>query len=1778
MPASTTFAASTNKGSLLQTMKLWQAKLLNLGKKNSLLFFNLGNRSSVRFNNEKIDQLIENLTEHEMEIVSGTANEDVCRADCDGPELRRRLAALRKRDREWEDEQGVNVLFLVLGFIKWLDNDGGSGLAPLLMVPCDLLQEGVESSFFLCREEDSIVLNETLNHKLRQSNITLPTYQDEAPSEYFLRCSAALPSGWQVRSDIVLSTFAFSKLSMWSDMQTILNNGVQNQLIRCLADDRAEIRPISTPHTWKASIGPYMDRLFSFSERSSLLNADYSQVKAMVLARQGHNLVIHGPPGTGKSQTIVNIICSLLEHGKSVLFVSEKAAALDVVKRRLENCQLGLFCLDLHSDRGKKDAVYEQLLQSLVSEFSIPHSDWGKAVSDCDELCEKLNKRIEILHAENRLGMSNHDLIQELIRLSPARSIKLGNNECNRISQLDSYSFRSLIGAAKTLSTYPQQCNSKVSNWSFLRENVAPFKVMTELPWLIFRMRKTIDDITPCSKSMTELFELHSDLESLAQVESFTSNLAILKSMPEFFWNSTVLEIDKRLIELDAVERDISAGQPIYGSLLSVRTESNNENSTEQGCAPEIRQSIDYIALLTDWMLSGSAVLDLDCLRKTHIVFEHLASVEIDHNSQGLDSYAFSELKTLAKNAKYSIQLIFTFVERLRAVNGNFEEFFSLPGDLREHVLTLHNICKRGLPRTCFKTREQAIHAQSLIRETSRLSELRTFQERPLKLLVDVERLLILDNTKLRERLSSFHRKDRKHVYQLLKQYQLVPLKDKGEQAQLLQKLKDFLDTDDQWSACVTRLEELLEEKLVGTSTDWTKLYQQLQKEYEDWSSYSATIPPEIVFDSKALQIFKSVAPPLLHELHQVQKTLSTVAILGKGILKSEPISNRMVFLQTSIEKVTPPVISEQRTKLLLLKDWFANLSESQKILVCTLPLLFHEKSLVLAQIERLNVLVTELQVQLIHLSEFFEDLKVIGSKWSAAGLSMVLRFIQNLSEDEIRPSVWLEYCQTKKRIENGLGADIVQNLVEQNISLKDFPDALKKSVLEVFLLHLSRENTDLTRPSQHYRTLRQQFIDLDKKHIPTKYLHHLVKKLAASYPSEYCVTARIGEVGRLRSELEKKRKRIPFRSLLNRCPKIIRKLKPCFMMSPLAISKFLPVEYQFDVVIFDEASQVFPEDAIGAIHRSAQVVVVGDTQQLPPTNFFKQSEHDSDESDDDEDTFSYSAAASSESILDAMKKMVGRGVYETHLQVHYRSKDPALISFSNKHFYGNRLEVYPSSILGNSPYGLRDVFVAGGIFDSGGTRTNENEARVVAELIFELLAKGETNIGVVALSKAQADLIEEKIRQHRQQDNQWEEFFSEERLEPFFVKNLENVQGDERDHIILSLGFGPNPHNGKVDNRFGPITKSGGERRLNVAISRAREQLTLVRSMNAEDISATSRGAQQLKAFLEFVRQNQKLIVRGSPSPSNSSHLVHCLEAALRRRGYNTIADKQILGRQIDLAIVSNDEPQRFLLGIQFDGESFFSNESGRDREWLHHHNLKAQGWDVHQVWCADWLRDSETEIRKILDVLASSKPEQSQRLHSHFSIVRTNERILSSDTAFLFAPYRKTRVTTASSFESAIRSIVAAEGPVHFSIMLERIRAIFAIGRVGSRQRADIDLAVEQLRRRGEIMVTMSEDECFLCIQGSPIIARRSVDDDQRAFKNIDPREIEAGLRLILSEVQSATEEELVREAARQFGFLRISAEIEQRLKKTIKGMTKKGALSMLTIDELVLLELTQ
>jgi very-short-patch-repair endonuclease len=643
-----------------------------------------------------------------------------------------------------------------------------------------------------------------------------------------------------------------------------------------------------------------------------------------------------------------------------------------------------------------------------------------------------------------------------------------------------------------------------------------------------------------------------------------------------------------------------------------------------------------------------------------------------------------------------------------------------------------------------------------------------------------------------------------------------------------------------------------------------------------------------------------------------------------------------------------------------------------------------------------------------------------------------------------------------------------------------------------------------------------------------------------------------------------------------------IQALKPVFMMSPLSIAQFLPPGVlEFDLLVMDEASQIQPVDALGAIARAKQVVVVGDERQLPPTKFF--AKMTSGTSDDDDD--GGAQVSDIESILGLFS---ARGLPEKMLRWHYRSRHQSLIAVSNTQFYDSKLFIVPSPYTQEAAMGLRFNHVAGGTFEDG---VNKVEAKAVAEAIIRhALNSPGLSLGVAAFSIKQRREIQDQLELLRRLNPQTEEFFHSHPHEPFFIKNLENVQGDERDVILISVAYAKGPGGAPTSMRFGPLSAEGGERRLNVLISRAKRRCEVYASITDDDIDlerGKGKGVFAFKLFLHYARTG-RLSMNQRSDRQMDSVFEEQIMAALQERGYQVHPQVGIAGFFIDLAVADEAVPGRYLLGIECDGASYHDSRSARDRDRLRQAVLEDHGWNIDRVWSTDWFQRPKAELDRLVAAIEQAKANAlsgknlGQAAERAVSVeVVTIERadvtevglqpVSFESTTPLYEEASLTPNTTTEIHEAPlglllgmIKQTVEVEGPIHRDEVITRIRSAWGLQQTGSRIRSHVGQAIDAAVSGAHVY--RSGD--FLQWPGAEIRLRDRtavVSPSLRRIEMIPPMEIDQGLISLIATSLGATDTEAVNAVARGLGFKATSSQMRDVIVARIEALKADGELSV-------------
>ena len=678
-----------------------------------------------------------------------------------------------------------------------------------------------------------------------------------------------------------------------------------------------------------------------------------------------------------------------------------------------------------------------------------------------------------------------------------------------------------------------------------------------------------------------------------------------------------------------------------------------------------------------------------------------------------------------------------------------------------------------------------------------------------------------------------------------------------------------------------------------------------------------------------------------------------------------------------------------------------------------------------------------------------------------------------------------------------------------------------------------------------------------------------------------------VGEMGFLRGEMAKKRKHRPIRRIIEQAGGMVQRIKPVFLMSPISIAQFLPPgAVEFDLLVIDEASQVRPEEALGAIARCRQIVVVGDQKQLPPTSFFDRLAAEAEDEDDEEVGPRTARATEMESVLTLCE---ARGLNPGMLEWHYRSRDPSLITVNNAEFYDHRLVLPPSPVQDDPGYGLAFTRVPG-VYSSatrGGGRptTNRIEAEAVARRLAEhARARPDLSVGIVAFSKAQSDMVTEVLELARREDAVLDDFLREGRAEDVFVKNIENVQGDERDVILISVGYGPHEPDGRLASMsFGPVNGEGGERRLNVLFSRARTRCEIFCSFDPGDIdpSRSSReGPRVLKRFLEYARSGElhqpEPTGDGADSPFEAD-----IARVIASLGYPCDAQVGSAGFRIDLGVRHPERPGQYILAVECDGATYHGALWARERDRLRQDVLEGMGWRFLRIWSTDWFHRRAHEIdrlRAALDAARAAETTPVRGANEGGRVVEEEipepaepEVVEVSAPALTAEPYRRAELRVASDLPpheaptgqlaDLVCRIVAVEGPVHREEVGRRVTAAFGLSRAGRRIQEATDRAVGLAVRDGRLLAL----EAFVMTveqRAAPQVRDRSAESTPTTrAEYLPPIEIRAAAERILAESGRMDHDALVVATARLLGFARTGQEVRTVIGSAISDLVRQG-----------------
>jgi hypothetical protein len=760
----------------------------------------------------------------------------------------------------------------------------------------------------------------------------------------------------------------------------------------------------------------------------------------------------------------------------------------------------------------------------------------------------------------------------------------------------------------------------------------------------------------------------------------------------------------------------------------------------------------------------------------------------------------------------------------------------------------------------------------------------------------------------------------------------------------------------------------------------------------------------------------------------------------------------------------------------------------------------------------------------------------------------------------------WYQWCMRRNELLNQKLDEAVDYIENGNTGI-DTANALFKGISHQLAMKAVDADESLRlfngllfeQMINKYRQMTAEFQELTKK--------DLYARLAGRIPSLTMEATSSSEVGILKRNIANGGRGTSIRRIIDQIPTLLPKLCPCMLMSPISVAQFVDLDSdKFDIVIFDEASQMPTSEAVGAIARGKSLVVVGDPKQMPPTSFFTSSQVNDDEAEIDD----------MESILD---DCISLSMPSRYLTWHYRSKHESLITFSNMNYYDGKLFTFPSVDDRKSKVSLVHI---DGVYDKGRTRSNRAEATAIVDEIIRRLKDdklSKSSIGVVSFSQVQQNLIEDILTDELDKHPELEKKALESD-EPIFIKNLENVQGDERDVILFSVGYGPDK-NGNVSMNFGPLNNMGGERRLNVAVSRARYEMIVFTTLHSEQIDlkrTKAKGVEGLKNFLAYAEYGTVVMPVTSVTPKSKRSIVTIIANEIAQHGYNVDTHVGRSNFKVDLAVLDPDNNNRYILGILCDGKNYYDTKTTRDREIVQPSVLTLLHWNVMRVWSVDWYENKDKVVSRILSKLDKIKNHAFEEHHHNYllaSNVKTfnisNEPVVQKinhrEKEYVFdniSPISFVtdidRVLASSSIVSyQLKDIISVEQPITNTLLYKRIQQIWNLSRVTVRLQNMVDSLltpyyVDPLS--GAIKIYWENEEKAKDYKYYRIHSDRDIQE-------IPIIEVMNAARYVVSQQLSLPLDDLKRVTSQVLGFSHIGSNLDFTIHRAIKILLSRDVL---------------
>ncbi|GAA0502958.1 hypothetical protein Ade02nite_36520 [Paractinoplanes deccanensis] len=1535
-------------------LRAWRDGLVNLDAGNRLLNFKRSETGMVDVQGPPADDIVRAIRDgREYGFLAFGAKPEaggLFRTELTASALGGQLRRLLRKSRQDFLDRGVPVLHLAAGMLRWRDEEDTPFTSPILLLPVELTSLGPGDVPKLRVTGDDPVVNPALSVRLRRLGVELPAVADIAELDvaaYLTRLRETVAGrDWHADETVVLTTCSFHKEAMYRDLLDNEERVAAHPLVRALVgrDAGTGFEPIAPAD---------IDRVAPPEDMPLVLDADASQRACVAAAVEGRSFVLDGPPGTGKSQTIANMIGCLLYAGKKVLFVSEKAAALEVVRNRLAGAGLGGYLLELHSHKATRKEVARDLAAALDD---LPVPDAGRAV-DRDQLRERRERLTGYATAMNEirrpLGRSLYDVLGTLDTVEvPLPDIS--------VNSLTPESLERAGEAADELA----RCWRPTADGFLWRD-------VTEQEPLDDRLRRArtalraLADVAARNQAVAEAFGVTkpSQAGKLAAVVTHAAHRPA--GVPGEWLSATTLEPVGRAAERRS--RDLAA-------VRQARTAVRSAAGVEWHELPDVVPPGLEPRTLTADAAEEAAHRHTE---EANLLDEALHEAGPVASRLGLPPVTtFADLSRLASIAE------------LAARPHRPEPFWFGAG-----VLATVSAASTALRRAAEAVAAAEAQARRYFHES--------IIDQPVEQLAD--------------RLTNVHRGLRKLFKAYRRDWEAVAAFAQPSMAPA--EAVAHLGTAVAWkvalreqAAAERQYAPLLGRYWRRQATDFNAIHEALQVAGE----VLRLSPPEAV-QQIADQVCKpspglariaghgrrgrgQEAETIREEIAALRARVEPLKAVASALRAYSRACGRDVDLAEALR------LSRLRRAVVETEDQLAARADEDPALTGLGEAL--DEAIGWASAARRLATgadrpLTAEQAAALGDCAPAGDLAERAGAWEHARDAIIAAFaperheeigaaldaytstfLDDLIQDRTGQQEWFGHLAARRVLaSHGLGA-AVDHCAEQGVPPGEIRALLDRALLSAWADAVIRSDRRLHPGGSAERDrLVEEFRRMD-----AALAGGAPATIAGSLRERKAAARRPDDVALLRREGMKETRHLAVRELIGRARDTVLAVKPCFLMSPLAVSQFLPSDLSFDVVIFDEASQITPGDAVNCVYRASAMIAAGDDKQLPPTSFFSVSaEPDRDEEPADDTTTDVNDF---QSVLELAKAC---GAFRTlGLAWHYRSRHEALIAFANHTFYQGRLITFPGANESDPDAGV-ELIPAGGVYRRGTTRDNPVEAERVAErIVHSLTTRPDESLGVVTFSVAQAEAIEAALERAVAKHPGLERFLDGDRLNGLFVKSLESVQGDERDVMIFSIGYA-HDEDGKISTNFGALNQRNGWRRLNVAITRARRRVEIVSSIRARDIPASANeGVRHLAAYLEYAERG----LAPAPRTSTVDPMVTAIVETVRSWGYRARASVGADGYRVDVGVRHPaHDGEVYALGIQCDGPRYAAVPAARDRDRLSAEILAGLGWRLYRIWGTAWHRDrrgEEARLRAAIEEAVGALPAASGQSYRRVDLVR--------------------------------------------------------------------------------------------------------------------------------------------------------------------------------------------